>query len=77
MNMQTRRINMPVITVTLGREQITNEQKKLIIQKFTEEAVEITRLPEQAFTILIHELSPDAIGVAGKTLAELHGTSGL
>ena len=67
---------MPVITMTLRREQITSEQKKLMIQSFTEEAVRITRLPEQAFTILIHELSPDAIGVAGKTLAELHGVSG-
>ncbi len=68
---------MPIITMTLGREQITSEQKKAMIQRFTEEAVRITGLPEQAFTILIHELSPDAIGVAGKTLAELHAARGL
>ncbi len=67
---------MPVITVTMGSEQTTSDQKKEMIQKFTQEAVRITRLPEQAFTILIHELSPEAIGVAGKTLSELHGASG-
>jgi 4-oxalocrotonate tautomerase family enzyme len=76
MNMQTRRISMPVITMTMGRKQITSEQKKEMIQRITEESVRITGLPQQAFTILIHELSPDAIGVAGKTLAELHGASG-
>jgi 4-oxalocrotonate tautomerase family enzyme len=61
---------MPVITVTMGKEQTTNGQKKELIEKFTEEAVRITLLPEQAFTILIHELSPEAIGVAGKPLTE-------
>jgi 4-oxalocrotonate tautomerase len=71
--LQTRRINMPVISMTLGLEQITSEQKKELIQVFTEEAVRITRLPAQAFTIFIHELCPDAIGLAGKPLAELHG----
>jgi 4-oxalocrotonate tautomerase len=63
---------MPVITVTMGKEQCSSEQKKELIQKFTQEAVRITSLPEQAFTILIHELAPEAIGVAGNTLAELH-----
>lgn len=61
---------MPVITVTMANEQTTYGQKKELIEKFTKEAVRITRLPEQAFTILIHELSPEAIGVAGRTLTE-------
>ncbi len=67
---------MPVITVTMGSGRITSDQKKEMIQKFTQEGARIARLPEQAFTILIHELSPEAIGVAGKTLTELHGASG-
>jgi len=62
---------MPVITVTMGKEQTTQEQKKELIQKFTTEAVRITGLQERAFTILIHELAPEAIGVAGKTLSDL------
>lgn len=66
---------MPIITVTMGTGQTTREQKKELIEKFTTEAVRITNLPEQAFTILIHELTPDAIGVAGKTLAEHRAVS--
>jgi 4-oxalocrotonate tautomerase len=71
-NLRRWRPIMPVITVTMGNEQTTNGQKKELIEMLTQEAVRITRLPEQAFTILIHELAPEAIGVAGKPLAELH-----
>lgn len=63
---------MPVITVTMGNEQTSNSQKKELIEKLTQEAVRITCLPERSFTILIHELAAEAIGVAGKTLKELH-----
>lgn len=62
---------MPVITITMGAGQTTREQKKKLVETFTSQAVEITRLPAQAFTILIHELNPDAIGVGGKTLEEV------
>lgn len=61
---------MPVITITMGEGQITLEQKKELIESFTESAAEITRIPPQAFTILIHELASDSIGVGGKTLTE-------
>lgn len=61
---------MPVITVTMAAGQTTREQKKQLIESFTTRAVEITNLPAQAFTILIHELNGDAIGVAGQTLEE-------
>lgn len=63
---------MPVITVTMGNGQTDAQEKKELIESFTKEAVRITKLPEQAFTILIHELSPESIGVAGKTLKEMH-----
>jgi 4-oxalocrotonate tautomerase len=61
---------MPVITVTMAEGQANDQQKRDLIEKFTTDAVEITQLPHQAFTILINELSPNAIGVAGKTLRE-------
>lgn len=61
---------MPVITITMGEGQTTLEQKKKLIANFTVSAAEITRIPPQAFTILIHELAPDSIGVGGKTLTE-------
>ncbi|WP_136805772.1 4-oxalocrotonate tautomerase DmpI [Desulfosediminicola flagellatus] len=66
---------MPVITITMGKGQASKEQKKQIIEQFTTQAVEITRLPAQAFTILINELNADAIGVGGITLEEKYATS--
>ncbi len=65
---------MPVISVTLGKGQVTTEQKENLILSFTESAVDITRLPAHAFTILINELADDSIGVGGKTLAVIKKT---
>lgn len=62
---------MPVITITMGAGQVTSEQKRQLVENFTNQAVEITKLSPQSFTILIHELNPDAIGVGGKTLAHI------
>lgn len=63
---------MPVITITIGKGQTSRDQKKQLIESLTTQAVEITRLPPQAFTILINELGSDAIGVGGITLEEKH-----
>jgi 4-oxalocrotonate tautomerase len=62
---------MPVITMSLGQGQTTKEQKKQLIENFTETAMEILKLPAQSFTILIHELSTDNIGVGGNSLENL------
>lgn len=61
---------MPVITITMGTGQADTEQKKMIIQDFTQRAVEIMKLPPQSFTILINELNHEAIGVGGMTLKD-------
>lgn len=61
---------MPVITMTMGTGQLNPEQKKQIVEDFTKRAAEIMKLPSQSFTILIHELNHDAIGVGGMTLKE-------
>lgn len=67
---------MPVITVTLGQNQATTEQKKALVNTFTEHAVKITSIPEEKFTILINELPTENIGVGGKTLTELQQAKG-
>lgn len=61
---------MPVITISMGTGQASAEQKRMLIESFTSQAVEITKLPPQAFTILINELSHDAIGIGGQTLKD-------
>jgi 4-oxalocrotonate tautomerase len=59
---------MPVISITMGQGQATKTQKEAIIESFTESAMEILKLPAPTFTILIHELSRDSIGVGGSSL---------
>ncbi len=62
---------MPVISITLGAGQTNQNQKKQLVESLTTQAVEITKIPAQSFTILIHELSPDAIGVGGRVLTDI------
>jgi 4-oxalocrotonate tautomerase len=62
---------MPVISMTMGAGQATPQQKKELIETFTESAAKITGIQAKAFTILIHELSEDSIGVGGRTLEEM------
>jgi 4-oxalocrotonate tautomerase len=60
---------MPVINITMGPA--TEEQKKMLVERLTSEAMNITKLGAEHFTVLINELSPENIGCAGKTLKEL------
>jgi 4-oxalocrotonate tautomerase len=62
---------MPVISVELGDGQISESQKKQVIERFTANAVEITGISAEKFTILINELPPENIGVGGKTLKDI------
>ena len=61
---------MPIISITMG--ETTAEQKKELISGLTATAVEITGIPQEAFTVLVEELSYDSIGVGGKPLTEIH-----
>jgi 4-oxalocrotonate tautomerase len=60
---------MPVIQITIGRT--SREQKKALIERLTADAIEITRIPANEFTVLITELERDNIGRAGKTLTDI------
>ena len=60
---------MPVITVQM--HQATQEQKLELIRTLTAAAVAATQIPAQKFTVLIHELAADNIGVGGKSLTEV------
>jgi 4-oxalocrotonate tautomerase len=60
---------MPVIQVTMGKT--TAEQKKKLIEKLSSDAIEITKIPANEFTVLITELDSDNIGRAGRTLTDI------
>ena len=59
---------MPVITYVAAP--MDADRKKALIRKLTDVSMEITGIPEQCFTILIQELAPQAIGIAGKPFSE-------
>ncbi len=60
---------MPVIHITMGRS--SQEQKKALIEKLSADAIEITKIPANEFTVLITELDTDNIGRAGRTLTDI------
>ena len=60
---------MPIITFD-GAE-LTRDQKASLIKEFTDSAAKITKLPPEAFHIILRENSRDNIGAAGKMLSEL------
>jgi len=60
---------MPV--VNFKGAQLSTEQKKDLIQKFTEITKEVTHSPDQFITVIIEEYSDDNMGVAGKTVSNI------
>lgn len=60
---------MPVITVDIG--EIPKEQKPQLIKQLSYSAAEITGIPLSAFTVVIHEMPDDNIGIGTKTVAEM------
>lgn len=60
---------MPVITIEMG--ETDTERKKSLIENLTKTAAEVTNIPAEKFTVLIHELDSANIGVGGRTLTEI------
>lgn len=59
---------MPVIKIDIGKQSITDSQKKQLIEKLTDTAVEITQIPKIAFSVIINEHDDANYGVGGETL---------
>ena len=60
---------MPYISFESG--QLTAEQKKQLIERLTKTAAEITRIPEQFFTVTIKELPDENFGIGGRSIDEI------
>lgn len=60
---------MPIITFEAG--EITKEQKKELITKFTDIASEVTKIPKQSFIVMIREMPLENIAVGGVSVEEL------
>ncbi|MCP4110828.1 MAG: 2-hydroxymuconate tautomerase family protein [Desulfobacteraceae bacterium] len=59
---------MPVIRIDIGKQSINSEQKKQLIEKLTETAVNVTHIPKIAFSVIINEHHDTNYGVGGETL---------
>lgn len=62
---------MPVINLDLGLGQTSESQRKLLISRLTADAVEITGISAEKFTVFINEIPLENIGVGGKTVKEI------
>ncbi|NOU58299.1 4-oxalocrotonate tautomerase DmpI [Marinifilum caeruleilacunae] len=60
---------MPIINFKGAH--LSTEQKKELIQKFTETTKEVTHSPDPFITVIIEEYSDDNLGVGGKTVSEI------
>jgi len=59
---------MPVIRVDIGRRGMDADQKRQLIERLTEAAVEVTHIPKHAFSVIIAEHDDANYGVGGVTL---------
>jgi len=60
---------MPIISWEGGK--LTKEQKKELIQRFTEVAVEVTKVPVKFYSVVIREQQDENLGFAGETVEEI------
>jgi 4-oxalocrotonate tautomerase len=63
--------NMPIISWEGGK--LTKEQKKDLIQRLTEVAVEVTKVPVKFYSVVIREQQDENLGFAGETVEEIKG----
>ena len=59
---------MPIIN--LKGPQLSKEQKKELIERFTEVASDVTELPTEAFIVLLEEMEQENVGVGGDMLSK-------
>lgn len=60
---------MPYISIESGK--LTAEQKKLLIERLTATASDITNIPAQFFTVTIKEIPDENFGIGGKSIDEI------
>lgn len=60
---------MPVINYQ--GTNMSAEQKRELVKKFTEIAVEVTGTPAQFFSVIIQEFEENSLGVGGKTVEQI------
>ena len=57
---------MPYIKIESGK--LSDKQKTLLIERLTETAAEVMKIPQEFFTVTITELPDKNFGIGGKTI---------
>ena len=57
---------MPYIKIESGK--LSDEQKTLLIERLTETAAEVMKIPQEFFTVTITELPDKNFGIGGNTI---------
>lgn len=65
---------MPVITIDIGI--LTKEQKTELLERLTDPTSSITKIPKDAFVVVINELEDANIGIGGRPIGELKQRAG-
>lgn len=60
---------MPVITMEVGK--LSRDQKKELVERFTEIAVEVTGIPKQYLIVVVREWPDENLGIDGQTVEEI------
>ena len=60
---------MPVITIESGK--LSNEQKQRVITEISDKMTEITHIPKNYMTVIIHENEDMNMGVGGESVSEI------
>lgn len=59
---------MPTITITATK--LSKPQKEELIKSLVEVSMKVTGAPENAHTVLIHELPEDSMGIGTQTVEQ-------
>lgn len=60
---------MPVINYQGTK--LSAQQKSELIERLTELAAEVTKTPEQFFSVIVQEFEDDSLGMGGKSVAKI------
>lgn len=60
---------MPIVTIQMSPQ--TTEMKEEMIRAVTESLSSVTRIPTDAFRVIIHDVPAENIGIGGKTLSKI------
>ena len=64
------RHQLHALSTTLS-DGLTREQKKDLVRRLTEVAVEVTKVPTKFYSVVIREQQDENLGFAGETVEEI------